>query len=275
MATSINILGIQRLLWSVVRCCCPLNCRWVTTMKKWNKCYLSPSMISSNRDFLLTCITKFSRVSIWTNTGEAIYSIFTGTAVVASTTDTIIDVWKQTTQNFSATKETWLSENHSCQWRESAASSEREAILKVTNSPLIMKRKRLNFFIYNCSDWLFSNLHNTISLPPPLFTKEYLKTTTSVAVSVTEYCDWAANRTRERFGRHSLTLPFFDWPGNDSLINIPEMKISLTNYCSASATAGAADAVAATAAAGCCYWLLPLPLPLLPKSSRVLLYCAN
>ena len=29
----------------------------------------------------------------------------------------------------------------------------------------------------------------------------------------------------------SLTLPFFDWPGNDRLIKIPEMKISLTNYC--------------------------------------------
>ena len=51
-------------------------------------------------------------------------------------------------------------------------------------------------------------------------------------------------------GTLSLTLPFFDRPGNVSLINIPEMKISLTNYCSASATVGAADAVAATAAAG-------------------------
>ena len=46
-------------------------------------------------DFLLTCVAKFSSVSIWTNTGEAIYPILTGTAVVASNTDTIIDVWKQ------------------------------------------------------------------------------------------------------------------------------------------------------------------------------------
>ena len=66
--------------------------------KRRNKCYLSPSFFfSRKRGFLLTCITKFSRVSIWTNTGETIHSIFTGTAIVASDTDTIIDVWKQTT----------------------------------------------------------------------------------------------------------------------------------------------------------------------------------
>ena len=70
----------------------------VDALRPWksgNKRYLSLTMISRNRDFLLTCVTKFSSVSIWTNTGEAIYSIFTGTAVVASNTDTIIDVWKQ------------------------------------------------------------------------------------------------------------------------------------------------------------------------------------
>ena len=252
MATSINILGIQRLLWSVVRCCCPLNCRCVTTMKEWNKCYLSPSMISRNRDLLLTCITKFSRVSIWTNTGEAIYSIFTGTAVVASNTDTIIDVWKQTAQNFSATKETWLSENHSCQWRESAASSERETILKVTNSPLIMKRKRLNFFIYNRSDWLFSNLHNTISLPPHLSPRSIWKQQYRSLSALQNIVTKQPIELVRGLGTLSLTPPFFDWPGNDRLINIPEMKSSLTNYCSASATAGATDAVAATAAATDC-----------------------
>ena len=72
-------------------------------------------MISRNRHFLLTCITKFSSVSIWTNTSEAIYFIFTGTAVVASNTDTIIDVWKQTTHKTLAQLKNldWLSEKHS------------------------------------------------------------------------------------------------------------------------------------------------------------------
>ena len=66
-------------------------------------------------DFLLTCVTKFSSVSIWTNTGEAIYPILTGTAVVASNTDTIIDVWKQTTHKTLAQLKNldWLSEKHS------------------------------------------------------------------------------------------------------------------------------------------------------------------
>ena len=70
----------------------------VDALRPWksgNKRYLSPSMIFRNRDFLLTCVTKFSSVSIWTNTGEAIYPILTGTTVFASNTDTIIDVWKQ------------------------------------------------------------------------------------------------------------------------------------------------------------------------------------
>ena len=65
----------------------------------------------------------------------------------------------------------------------------------------------------------------------------------------------------EFWGTLLLTLPLFDWP-DDRLINIPEMKISLTNYCyktataattvTATDTASTADAVVATAAASRC-----------------------
>ena len=95
MATSINILVFSVFFGVLYAVVARVIVDALRPWKSGNKRYLSPSMIFRNSDFLLTCITKFSSVFIWTNTGEAIYPILTGTAVFASNTDTIIDVWKQ------------------------------------------------------------------------------------------------------------------------------------------------------------------------------------
>ena len=175
-------------------------------------------MISRNREFLLTCITKFSCVSIWTNTGEAIYSIFTSTAVVASNPDTIIDVWKQTTHKTLAQLKKLL-------WVRVTLVTDVKARYHL-DAKTILK-------IYYCSDWLF-RISIIQAIYRPLFlTKEYLKTTISNVVSVTDSYKISLNSRSnqlEFWGTLLLTLPLFDWP-DDRLINIPEMKISLTNYC--------------------------------------------